>query len=246
MKRFTMLLLTCALLSVFAVGQTTFTQSFGPNSSIAGCTAAAGVATSSIISPCGGQGAMFENANVTLHTVTWTAVAGTGAVSACTLELETSAAGSTFVLMSGSAQQTCTSSGSYTFVGGAANYVKINLNALTTTGTANVTINYSGTVTNPALGFAVNCGVSNSCAAPANVQNLKIVYGSCTAAAATTCAQTGIAPAFTSSTSYFCAASDATTAANAVFKITYVSGTAFTITDSNSSSDVFNWICWGT
>lgn len=94
---------------------------------------------------------------------------------------------------------------------------------------------------------ATNCGVSNTCASPATVSStLKIAYGSCTASAATTCTQSGITPAFTSSSSYFCTASDATTAANAVFKITYVSSSSFSITDSNSSSDVFNWLCWGT
>jgi len=222
-----------------AEAQAQFNQTYGKVSSAA-CTATAGQTKVSTTTPCGGLTGMLENSNITVHSVSWVTVATT---SACTLELETSSDGVTYVLMSGSAIQTCTSSGAYTFVGGAAKYVRMNLLSLTTTGSGGVTIRYAGNVRPVPVGSVTNCGVSNSCATPVSVPNLRFVYGTCTASSATTCAQTGIAPAFTSSSSYFCTLSDATTA-NA-FKITYVSSSAFTITTA-SSSDVFNWICWGT
>lgn len=223
-----------------------FVQNYGNLSSTAGCTASTGVATSSTISPCGGQGSMFQNSLVSTHTLSWTAVAGTGAVSACTVQLEqaTTLTGSYTAL--GTAQ-TCTSSGTYTTpVASIANYVRINVTALTTTQNAYVNITYFGNVGNtPAnvLASFISCGTATACS-PTYQVGARLVYGSCTASAATTCTVTAISPPFTSSTSYFCAASDATTQANGAFKLTYNSSTSFTIT-TTSSSDTFNWMCWG-
>ena len=132
MKRFTWL---TALLLLFTVGGlaqvSPFTQS--------GVLSTSGAAA---------QGAMFQSATVVTHTITWTV---TATVSACTVQFETSAAGSSFALMSGSVAQTCTSSGSYTFTAAAgANYVRVNFTALTVSGGGQVAWTYSGSALPPA------------------------------------------------------------------------------------------------
>lgn len=222
---------------------TLFVQSFGPVASLVACTATTGTATSAVNTPCGGQGSMFQNSLVTSMTLNWTAVA---TVSTCTIQLEQSTTLTGTYTLLGTAQ-TCTSTGSYTATLSAA-YVRVNITALTTTGSGSLQFNYFGQlpVTNQGVvSSAMLCGTSTACA-PVFQTAFRFAYGSCTAAAATTCTVTAIAPAFTSATSYFCAASDATTAANAIFKITYASSSSFVITDGNSSSDTFNWLCWGT
>src|SRR5438105_9118296 len=133
MKRAVLLLATLLLLTCEMVfGQSAFQQSYVA-SSTAGCTTTAGTSTSSTIAPCGGQGLMFENSTVSSHTLSWT-----GTASTCTVELETSANGTTWVIMSGSAVQTCTTAGNYTFVvspaGSLPVYVRFNVLSLTTTG----------------------------------------------------------------------------------------------------------------
>jgi hypothetical protein len=87
----------------------------------------------------GGQGPMVQNSNVSDHVLVWT-VANT--VSTCTVKLETSSDNVTWSTMSGTATQTCTTSGSYTFHGGAAVYVRFNVATFSATGT--VQINYYG------------------------------------------------------------------------------------------------------
>ena len=87
----------------------------------------------------GGQGAMIQNSNVSDHLLTWTA---TGTVSSCTVKLETSSDNVSWSTMSGSASQTCTSSGTYSFHGGAATYVRFNISAFSATGT--LQMNYYG------------------------------------------------------------------------------------------------------
>lgn len=244
MKKF--ILASCLLLfSVIAYGQqTVYTQSIGPVSNGTGCTAAAGVSTSAAIAPCGGQGGMFQNSLVTVHTISWTVVS---TVSACTLELEQSTTGTGSWTLLGT-QQTCTSSGTYT-AAVSAPYVRFNINSLTTSGSGSIVINYFGEVQNSTpqtiLTSVLYCGTATACSPSFNTGTFRIVYGQCTASAATTCTVTGIAPAFTSSSSYACVASDATTAANGALKITYSSSSSFVITTA-SSSDVFNWMCWGT
>ena len=250
MKRITLVLLAALLLVGGAAGQTSFVQSYGPVSSLVACTAAAGVATSTANAPCGGQGAMFQGANVLTHTVVWTAVAGSGSVSTCTLELETSAAGATFVLMTGSAQQTCTSSGSYTFQAAAgANYVKVNLNALTTTGTATVAINYYSTVSSigtagfPYVSFCgATSGATVNCANTTPPVTPRIIGGSATLAS--NASVVTFAPAFTGTATFTCVGNDITTRANPVQVIT-TSTTSVTITNTTGASDVIQWVCIG-
>jgi hypothetical protein len=222
--------------------QNTYVQSYGPVTSTVACTAATGVNTSAAIAPCGGQGGMFQNSLVTSMTLSWTSVA---TVSTCTVQLEQSSTGTGSWTLLGTAQ-TCTSSGTYTATLSAA-YVRVNITALTTT-TGTFQFNYFGAVPNPAIVNLVtsveNCGTAAACS-PVFTTTARFVYGSCTAAAATTCTVTGIAPAFTSGTSYYCQASDATTIAT-TFKITYASSSSFVITTTGSTSDVFNWVCEGT
>jgi hypothetical protein len=222
--------------------QNTYIQSYGPVTSTVACTAATGVNTSAAIAPCGGQGGMFQNSLVTSMTLSWTSVA---TVSTCTVQLEQSSTGTGSWTLLGTAQ-TCTSSGSYTATLNAA-YVRVNITALTTT-TGTFQFNYFGAVPSPAttniLTSAMSCGTAAACS-PTFQTVFRIVYGSCTAAAATTCTVTGIAPAFTSSTSYYCQASDATTIAT-TFKLTYASSSSIVFTTASSTSDVFNWICEGT
>jgi hypothetical protein len=220
--------------------QTTYVQSLGPLTSTAGCTASTGTNTSVSISPCGGQGGMFQNSLVTSMTLSWTSVA---TVSTCTIQLEQSSTGTGSWTLLGTSQ-TCTSSGTYTATLSAA-YVRVNITALTTT-TGTFQFNYFGQIGNTpqnVLSSFISCGTAAACS-PVFTTNARIIYGSCTAAAATTCTVTGIAPAFTSSTSYYCQASDATTIAT-TFKITYASSSSFVFTTTGSTSDVFNWICEG-
>lgn len=86
------------------------------------------------------------------------------------------------------------------------------------------------------------CGTAQACSLT-QPSALKEVFGSCTAAATTTCTVTALP--FTSPSSYFCFGQDTTTAANNAFKLANVSASSFTIT-ATSSSDVFNYDCKGT
>ena len=86
------------------------------------------------------------------------------------------------------------------------------------------------------------CGTATACSLTQPAA-LKMVYGSCTAAAATTCTITALP--FTSTGSYFCFAQDTTTAANNALKVANASASSTVITTA-SSSDVFNYQCIGT
>jgi hypothetical protein len=242
MKKFLSLLvlLFCTSLMYSQGPQTIYTQSYGPVSSLVACTAAAGVNTSATISPCGGEGGMYQNSLVTVQTINWTVVA---TVSTCTLELEQSTTGTGSWTLLG-VQQTCTSSGSYTVTANAP-YVRFNINSLTTSGSGSLTVNYFGQIATLAgpLPSIINCGTATACVPSANTGTFKVVYGTCTASAATTCTVTALP--FTATASYNCTASDATTAANGAFKLTNASASSFVIT-TTSSSDAFNWVCVGT
>lgn len=243
MKKFlSLIVLLFSTCLIYGQGpQTIYTQSYGPVTGVspANCTASAGVSTNATISPCGGQGGMFQNSLVTVHTISWTVVS---AVSACTLELEQSTTGTGSWTLLGT-QQTCTSSGTYTATVNAP-YVRFNINSLTTTGSGSLVVNYFGQLSSPQLPLSaiVDCGTATACSPVANTGYAKIVYGTCTASAATTCTVTALP--FTATTSYNCNASDATTAANAALKLTNASASSFVIT-TTSSSDAFNWVCVG-
>src|SRR6266699_701547 len=126
--------------------------------------------------------------------------------------------------------------------------MRVNLTAFTATG-ANVPsvaftlIDFPNTV--PVYNIT-NCGTTTTCTPNATLGNsqIKFTYGTCTAAAATTCVVSAM-PAFTSTTSYVCNVTDQTTAANNALTITRTSATSITITTS-SSSDTFQYSCVGT
>jgi hypothetical protein len=56
---------------------------------------------------------------------------------------------------------------------------------------------------------------------------------------------TGINPAFTSSSSYKCTLSEETDAASKPLKITYSSGSSFTITGPDRITDTIGYVCSG-
>lgn len=92
-------------------------------------------------------------------------------------------------------------------------------------------------------GIIENCGTLVACAITIPSSPIT-VYGTAAASSATTVTLTGLP--FTSTTSYVCTATDQTTAANAVFKMANASASSSVITDSNSNSDTFSYICVGT
>lgn len=90
------------------------------------------------------------------------------------------------------------------------------------------------------------CGTTSTCSAT-NEINWQIVIGSAPLVTGTpsTVTITGISPAFTSSTSYKCSFSDQTAVATALFSVTYVSGSSFTITGGTALTDVVGYQCVG-
>lgn len=87
-------------------------------------------------------GSMTQNSGVLSHVLTWTATAGTGSISTCTVQLQT--APDNVVWTNVGAAQTCTSSGSYTLTGTSAVYVRLNITSPSMTGNATIQINYYG------------------------------------------------------------------------------------------------------
>ena len=92
-----------------------------------------------------------------------------------------------------------------------------------------------------------DCGTTSTCAATNISATLKIVKGSAPLVSGTpsTVTISGISPAFTSSSSYVCTVTDATTATNNLLKVANVSGSSFTITGPNTLTDVINYVCAG-
>ncbi len=107
-----------------------------------------------------------------------------------------------------------------------------------TTPVANLTVS-----NHPKVQF---CGATSTCSATAEVSD-QIVYGSAPLVSGTpsTVTITGISPAFASTTSYRCTATDDTTAANNLIKFAAVSGSSFTITGPATTTDVVGYVCVG-
>ena len=110
----------------------------------------------------------------------------------------------------------------------------------------------SSGLTNAAGGYQQNgtalgigCGTTTTCAATAEPLE-HIVRGNAPLVSGTPsiAAVTGIAPAFTSTTTYDCTASNYTTQANNI-KVTKVSGSAVTFTGPNTVTDVVGYVCAG-
>lgn len=116
----------------------------------------------------------------------------------------------------------------------------------------NVAAVASGTITYPAatgtvaLDSAQTCGTTTTCSAT-NVVGLKTAYGSAPLVSGTpsVATVTGISPAFTSSSSFVCTATNATTQANPI-KVVNASSSSITLTGPNTVTDTVNYICVGT
>lgn len=94
--------------------------------------------------------------------------------------------------------------------------------------------------------LGISCGATTTCGNTATPL-AHIVFGHAPLVSGTpsTAALTGISPAFTSTSTYECTASDNTAQANSIL-VTKVSGSAVTFTGPNSSTDTVSYICTGT
>jgi len=94
-----------------------------------------------------------------------------------------------------------------------------------------------------------SCGTTATCAHTAPTAPLKFVQGTGTlvTGSPSTFALTGMSPAFTSATSYYCNANDVTAIVNNIGVLTagYISGSAVTFTGPNANTDVFRYTCVG-
>lgn len=90
------------------------------------------------------------------------------------------------------------------------------------------------------------CGTTTTCAATA-IPNAQIIYGSVplTSGVPSTATITGISPAFSSSSSYVCNVTEASSATGNLLKVVNVDGTSFTITGPATVSDTVNYQCIG-
>lgn len=179
----------------------------------------------------GSSAILTENAGFGVHTIIWTTTATT---SACTIALQSASTyGGSYTTLG--AAQTCTSSGSYTYVG-TANFVKLNMTALTVSGNGHVVVTYYALPNwypSAAMATYTNAGVPL-------VGAMHTVIGTCTLG--TSCSVTLTAPAaFTSTTSYRCTATDNTAAA--AVKIVQTSATQIDLT--GTGTDVLSYICVG-
>jgi hypothetical protein len=223
-------LVTLVLALCFSVSaQNTFTQ--------AGVLSASGAVA---------NGGAFENSVAQTHILTWTDVA---TVSACTVQLETSTDDVTYTLMTGSAAQTCTSSGFYNFSGVAAKYVRVNFTALTISGGGSVSWTYSALPAatrssgTPYVSFCgATSGATVNCANVNPGTNAHIIGGSATLAS--NASVVTFAPGFTSTATFTCVGNDITTRANPV-QVALTSATSVTITNTTGASDVIQWMCVG-
>jgi hypothetical protein len=91
------------------------------------------------------------------------------------------------------------------------------------------------------------CGTTTSCGATVE-SNPKIVFGSAPLVSGTpsTATVTGISPAFTATADYVCTISGpGSAAATALYGVTNVSSSSFTITGPTSVTTVISYICVG-
>jgi hypothetical protein len=93
---------------------------------------------------------------------------------------------------------------------------------------------------------AVSCGTTTTCAATVT-PGLKIAFGSVALTSATpSTAVVSSIPAFTSTSSFTCVATEATTQANNTLKVVNTSTTSITITGAATNTDTIGYFCWGT
>lgn len=110
-----------------------------------------------------------------------------------------------------------------------------------------LTSNGTGGFGTPLAVAAQGCGTTSTCAATNILATLKIAQGSAPLVSGTPSAVTitGISPAFTSTTSFNCAVTDQTAAANNLLKVVNTSTSSITITGANGITDVAGYICIG-
>jgi hypothetical protein len=94
--------------------------------------------------------------------------------------------------------------------------------------------------------IAKDCGTTTTCSATDISSTVRIIKGSVALASGTpsTATVTGFSPVFSSTTSFVCTGTNATTQANPV-KITNASASSITITGPNTVTDTINYICVG-
>lgn len=90
------------------------------------------------------------------------------------------------------------------------------------------------------------CGTTSTCAATVQTTS-QIVQGSAALVSGTpsTVTITGISPAFTSTATYNCTATEVTNPVNNLLSVTKVSGSSITITGPNTLTDVVSYLCAG-
>ena len=91
-----------------------------------------------------------------------------------------------------------------------------------------------------------SCGTTSTCSHTA-LGTSQIVMGSAPLVSGTPSAVTitGINPAFTSTSTYFCVQTDETTTASALVTFSKVSGSSFTITGPATNTDTISYVCVG-
>ena len=172
-------------------------------------------------------------------------VAGTLAMSStqgtCLQPFEQAATACNFVYWtSGTGLSTSTSYA--TAYGGGANVV---VAFVATNSSGNITAITPSSLTLPPLAdaFVSSCGTTATCT-PTTVNLPRTIVGTVAMASATTVQVTAIAPAFTSTTSFVCTASDPNHGTY-TYTITVNSASAFTITSGTSNSDTWAYACTG-
>lgn len=91
----------------------------------------------------------LTNTSIAWHKLTWTV---SGTASACTVALDTSTNGTTWTAGGAITGQTCTSNGASSAVNVVANFVRINMTALTVTAGSSVTVTWDGFTSDPSGG----------------------------------------------------------------------------------------------
>lgn len=112
--------------------------------------------------------------------------------------------------------------------------------------TANGTVNFVQGLQQNGTALGQNCGTTTICGNTATAL-MRVVFGSVALSSGTpsTATVTGFSPAFTSTSTFFCMATNATTAADSV-KIVNASSSSITITGPNTVTDTINYVCVGT
>jgi len=100
-----------------------------------------------------------QNGLIQYHQVTWTT---TGSPGTCTIAIDSSSNGTTWTTGGIIANQDCTSTNSSAVTAGSANFVRIDLTALSGGSTPTVVANYNGWINNPSGGGGGGGGISGS------------------------------------------------------------------------------------